>query len=108
MKSSILLAALLLIADRSTAGDWRNPDTKFEARKKMSETISLTWRTVDDVQKACEQESRRRGNGGFGFSLEACSFWNSQGTECVIITKNQSSLHDIGHELRHCFQGNYH
>jgi hypothetical protein len=104
----ILVPAILLSSNSSSAGDWRNPDAKFDAGKKMSETVSLSWRTVDDIQKACELESRRRGNGGFGYSVEACSFWNSQGTECTIITRNISSLHEIGHELRHCFQGNYH
>ena len=74
----------------------------------MSETITLTWRTVDNVQQACEAESRRRGFNGFGYSVEACSFWNGNGTECIIITKSKTNNHELGHELRHCFQGNYH
>ena len=108
MKNTIAILVIAFFATNTMAENWQNPDAKFDARKKMSETIKLTWRTVDNVQKACEAESRSRGNKGFGYSIEACSFWNWEGTECVIITRNKATLHDLGHELRHCFQGNYH
>ena len=108
MKNTIAILTIAFFATNVAAENWRDPDAKFDARKKMSETIKLTWRTVNDVQKACEAESRARGNNGFGYSIEACSFWNWEGTECTIITRNKATLHDLGHELRHCFQGNYH
>ena len=106
MKLTFFVAILLIPLTSVLAEDWRDPNSRFDARKKMSDTIKLTWRTVNDVQKACEEESRRRGNGGFGYSVDACSFW--VGADCTIITQNRSSLHDLGHEVRHCFQGNYH
>jgi len=108
MKNTIAIFAIAIFATNAAADNWQDPNAKFDARKKTSETITLTWRTVDNVQQACEQESRRRGNGGFGFGVEACSFWNLSGNECTIITRNRSTLHELGHELRHCFQGNYH
>lgn len=106
MKLTFFVAILLIPLTSVFAEDWRDPDSLFDARKKMSDTIKLTWRTVDNVQKACEDESRSRGNNGFGYSIQACSFWN--GTECTIITRNRASLHNLGHEVRHCFQGNFH
>lgn len=108
MKRILLLATMLILTTSAMAENWQDPNSRFDARKKMSDTIKLTWRTVDNVQKSCEDESRSRGNNGFNYSIEACSFWNWSGTECTIITRNRSSLHDLGHELRHCFQGNYH
>ncbi len=108
MKKALAIFVIAIFATNCMAENWRHPDAKFDARKKSSETIKLTWRSVDNLQQACEKESRRRGNPGFGYSLDACSFWNWEGTECVIITKNRSSLHELGHEVRHCFQGNYH
>ena len=108
MKNLIAILAITFFATTAVANDWRDPNSRFDARRKMSETIAITWRTVDNVQQACEAESRRRGNGGFGYGVEACSFWNSDGTECTIITKNRASMHELGHEVRHCFQGNYH
>jgi hypothetical protein len=108
MKQLIAIFAITIFATNSVAQDWKDPNSRFDARRKMSDTIRLTWRTVDDVQKACEDESRRRGNGGFGYSVEACGFWSLDGTECTIITRNRSTMHELGHEVRHCFQGNYH
>jgi len=108
MKKIIAILTITFFATNISAQDWRDPSSRFDAKKKMSDTIKLTWRTADNLQQACEEESRRRGNGGFGYGLEACSFWNIQGTECLIITKNKTSLHELGHEVRHCFQGNYH
>lgn len=108
MKKTVAFFAIIFLATTATAQEWTDPNSRFDARKKMSETIKLTWRTVDNVQQACEQESRSRGNNGFGYGVEACSFWNNAGTECTIITKNKSTLHELGHEVRHCFQGNYH
>ena len=108
MKNTIAILTIAFFATNSAAQEWKDPNSRFDARQKMSESIKLTWRTVDNVQQACEDESRRRGNNGFGYGLEACSFWNNAGTECTIITKNRASLHELGHEVRHCFQGNYH
>jgi hypothetical protein len=106
MKLTVFVAILLISLTSVSAENWQDPNSRFDGRKKMSDTIKLTWRTVDNVQKACEEESRRRGNGGFGYGVEACSFWD--GNECMIITKNRTNSHELGHELRHCFQGNYH
>jgi hypothetical protein len=108
MKHLVAIFAIAFFATSSSAQEWKDPNSRFDAKRKMSDTVKLTWRTVDNLQQACEEESRRRGNGGFGYGLEACSFWNIQGTECLIITKNKTSLHELGHEVRHCFQGNYH
>jgi len=70
------------------------------------ETVSITWRAVDNVQKACEVESRKRGNKGFGYAVNACSFW--EGNTCTIITQRRVNMHTLGHETLHCFKGNWH
>ncbi len=108
MKQLVAIFAIAIFTTDSVAQEWLDPNSRFNAENKRSETISLTWRTVNNIQQACEEESRRRGNTGFGYGVEACSFWNKSGTECTIITKNKSTLHELGHEVRHCFQGNYH
>jgi hypothetical protein len=67
---------------------------------------TITWQRVDNVQKVCEAESRKRGLGGFGYSVYACAFWEQN--TCTIITSKRPTLHDLGHETRHCFQGAFH
>lgn len=86
--------------------EWSNPNAKFSTSKNFTTQSTVTWRPVDDVQGTCERESKARGLGGFGYGVQACSFWN--GSSCTIFTAKSASLHNLGHEALHCFQGNYH
>ena len=69
-------------------------------------TITVNRIAVDNVQDACEKESRRRGNGGFNFGVQACTFW--QGNTCTIITAKKETHHTLGHEFYHCFAKGFH
>ena len=104
MKSKLLIS-LLLIAGAAHA-DWDDPIAPFDASNIPATPLSITWVTTDNVQKVCDAESRRRGKGGFGYSIQACSFW--EGNSCTIVTSKRPSMHTVGHETRHCFQGNWH
>ena len=97
---SCLLPALVF------ANDWRNGDAMFDARPIRVQTITVTWKSVPDVQQSCETTSQQRGLGGFGFAVDACAFWNKD--QCLIVTGYQTSMHQLGHELRHCFMGSFH
>jgi hypothetical protein len=89
-------------------GGWNynNPEAKFNTRNNLVNQSTITWLTVDNLQATCEAESRKRGNNGFGYTLQACSFWVKN--TCTIITQKQTSLHQLGHETLHCFQGAFH
>ena len=106
MKQLVATLAIAFFATNSVAQEWADPMAKFDAKKNKYDTIQLTWIYVDNVNQTCERESRRRGLGGIGYSVEACSFW--EGSVCTIITKKRPNGHELGHEVRHCFQGNYH
>lgn len=86
--------------------NWQNPEAKFTTSKNATDTKQITWRHTDNVQKECEAESHKRKLGGFGYAVNACSFWDS--ATCTIITAQQATMHTLGHEVRHCFQGNFH
>jgi hypothetical protein len=104
------LAILLAVVSLSAAGkeDWANPEAPFNARTLNTEKSAITWLRVDKnkVQATCEAESKNRKLGGFGYTVYACSFWEIN--TCTIITSNTPTLHDLGHEMRHCFQGSFH
>ena len=106
MKQLIAFFAIAFFATNSVAQEWADPYAKFDAKKNKHETVVLTWVYTDNVTQACDKQSRQRGLGGFGFGVEACSFWD--GNTCTIITKKQPNGHELGHEVRHCFQGRYH
>jgi len=100
-----LIFALLFPATVISA-DWRSGDALFDARPVRSQTITVTWKSVPNVQQSCEGISKQRGLGGFGYALDACAFWNKD--QCLIVTGLQTSMHQLGHELRHCFMGSFH
>lgn len=88
-----------------------DPYTTFNANERFTEHTVVDWKVVKDANKTCQEESRKRGFNGFLTHVEACTFWNeNHGGEpkCTIITNNITNMHQIGHELRHCFQGPYH
>jgi len=105
VKNFIAFIAIITFVTSVSAENWRDPESRFNATAKRDKS-TITWQLTDNVQKTCEAESRRRGLGGFGFGVDACSFWD--GDSCIIITGRTTTLHEIGHEMRHCFQGNYH
>jgi hypothetical protein len=86
--------------------NFRDPNSEFDTKNNLVNKSTITWLTVDNLQQACEKESRNRGNGGFGYTLEACSFWTAN--SCTIITSKKTTIHALGHETLHCFQGGFH
>jgi hypothetical protein len=105
MKNIVVFLTIITFATFVNAENWRDPEARFDATVKRDKS-TITWQVVTNVQATCEAESRRRKFGGFGYSVDACSFW--EGDSCVIITGRNTTLHEIGHEMRHCFQGAFH
>jgi DNA polymerase elongation subunit (family B) len=93
----------------SFAAAWEDPEAKFNTAVNKSKHSAISWIPVDNLQATCEAESRKRGLGGFGYPVEACSFWSSSHNVCQVFTRsNATTMHSLGHEIRHCFQGNFH
>ena len=97
-----LIPLSILAADKH----WQNVDSPFDVKANLVDESIISWRAVRNVQQTCERESRKRGLGGFGYPIEACSFW--AGGICLIITSKKPTTRILGHEVRHCFQGDYH
>jgi hypothetical protein len=90
------------------AFSWDSPTTPFSTKENEYETMLISWKPVDNIQKTCEAEHKSRGFGQINYKVDACSFWNFTTRTCTIFTKKNPTMHDIGHELRHCYQGNWH
>lgn len=105
MKKAIF--SLMFIVSSAHAGLEKDAYEMFSMREKMmTNRTTVTVRSVDNVKDSCEAESRKRGFGGLGFPMAACSFWDEKG--CTIIVGPKANNDILGHELRHCFQGNFH
>lgn len=105
-QSLCAILSLFVFSYASANPMWRNPEAKFNAADHKTESKQITWRYTNNVQKECEAESQNRKLGGFGYAVDACSFWDRN--SCTIITAHQTTMHILGHELRHCFQGSFH
>jgi hypothetical protein len=103
-KVAVIITSLLVAGQATAFND--DPSQPFDTASNYTTQSTITWRTVDNVQKVCESESRKRGYGGFGYGVQACSFFD--GNQCTIITSKKTTMHSLGHEVRHCFQGNWH
>lgn len=68
----------------------------------------ITWKPVDNVNDTCRSEHQRRGLDLPKSRLVACAFWNFTTRTCTIFTKKNPTMNDVGHEIRHCFQGDFH
>ena len=111
MKKALLVVLLLASTSVFAIDEDDNPTKPFSTSKNMTNQSIVIWRPVSNVQAECEKESRKRGFNGFGYGLQACSFWEktAKGEDtCTIITVKNPNMHSLGHEMRHCFQGNWH
>lgn len=83
-----------------------DPSKKFDATLYTNRKVTINWITATNVQEACDAEIKKYGKKSFGYTLNACAFWD--GDKCTIITAKTTSMHTLGHETRHCFQGAWH
>lgn len=106
MKKALLLAAL--VTSTSVFAYYEDPHEQFDMTRNVKNDFRIEFKQAADVTAACDAESRARGKGGFGYKVDACSFWTYDNKVCTIITKKKATYHTLGHELRHCLQGNFH
>lgn len=104
--NKILIAVLLMSSTAYAIDD--NPTKPFSTAENTRETMLITWKSVDNVQQACQAEYKRRGFSAFNYKIDACAFWNTVTRTCTIYTAKNPTMHDVGHEIRHCYQGNWH
>jgi len=105
------LAIVLCLVTTTAQAQWsfdNRGEREFDAAKNSHQTMTITWRYVDakDIGRVCNEESKRRGFGGFGAASEACSFWENN--VCTIVTPRRVEMRTVGHEVLHCYQGNWH
>ncbi len=96
----------ILIFSNTVLANWNNPKHLYDSKNNFTNKTTVTIQYADNVKQACEIESRKQGRGGFGYAMQACSFW--QANTCTIILPKKFTIDNLGHEMLHCIQGNYH
>lgn len=90
---------VLLLAPSMCFGYPLNPT--FETQSSDYGAILIDWKTVDDPEQVCAQGKKSRNT-----KILACSI--RRGLRCTIYTKRALSLALLGHEIRHCYEGDWH
>jgi hypothetical protein len=99
------LIATLILASTTVLAE--TPTEMYSMRNNMRHTdVNVSIRSVDKPGEFCQAESRRRGYGGFGIPVQACTFW--EGKSCTIYVGPTTNNDILGHEMRHCLQGAFH
>ena len=70
--ASFLLA--ILMSPAIVYAYYEDPHQQFDMTRNKSNETKIKFIQADDVTKACDAESKRRGFGGFGIAVDACSF----------------------------------
>lgn len=86
------------------------PYSTYKSRDDFTNRTTITFTYDSNIQARCEKESKRRGLGGFGFGVEACSFWIRDGknSTCEIFLPPNHTPYQLGHEVQHCKAGGFH
>jgi len=96
---------LLVVTANAIAIDYDSPTAKHKF-KNETQTIALTWKVVSNPKAVCDAESRKRGNNGFAYEVQACAFWTQD--TCTIVISENTNMHTLGHEVMHCIKGDWH
>lgn len=104
MKKALFI--VMLMYSTTTTANWDNPNHLYNSKNNFTNKTTVTVRHVDNVKQVCEAESLKRGKGGFGFAMQACAFWEDN--NCTIVLPKKFTINNLGHEMLHCIQGNYH
>ncbi len=70
--------------------------------------VKVRWEVRDNVSEVCSRAAKLTTTQAWMTPPLACAMWNVASNECVIITGKKVSHVELGHELRHCFEGNFH
>jgi hypothetical protein len=99
------LLLLLMFPSLAFAWDWANPNSLFDATKTETNQANIRWVVVNDIDKHCKMENKKRG-ASISYTVDGCQYYENN--QCVIATAKKTSIHIVGHEVLHCFKGAYH
>lgn len=75
---------------------------------RLMNDVKIRWEVRDNVSEVCSRAAKLSPSQAWMTPPLACAMWNVASKECVIITGKKVSHVELGHELRHCFEGNFH
>ena len=122
MKKVLALALLLVATSAIAAGTPKllevgddNPYRVFSLENLMTNKTTVEIVVHDSeaaVDAVCQGMMKAAGNkNGFGYKAYACSLYTKSffgGHKCTVHMGRKTDQNQLGHELRHCFAGQFH
>lgn len=104
------LFGLLFITSLAHAGLEKDAYEMYDMSKLKTNQSLVKIVVVDDVKAACNKLRTSEGLAPFTYGVDACSVWPKDGTfkSCTIYIGKKTNNDILGHEIRHCFVGNFH
>ena len=82
--------------------------TPAPAHARVMNDVKVRWEVRENVSEVCGRAAQLSPTQAWMTPPLACAMWNVASKECVIVTGKKVSHVELGHELRHCFEGNFH
>jgi hypothetical protein len=98
MKKLSLIITLLFLSSMASAQSY---NIQFQAQPNLPEKI-IRWVVVENVSAVCQNKIPALS----GQRILACSEYNNR--TCTIYTGLVTDMAIVGHEIRHCFEGQWH
>jgi hypothetical protein len=70
--------------------------------------VTVTIYNAKDIMETCSTEAARFGNPPYPKEVMACTTYDIVNKSCTIFVPVKVSIATLGHELKHCFLGNFH
>lgn len=84
------------------------PFTPAPESARVMNDVKVRWEVRANVAEFCGRAAKITTAQAMFTPPLACAVWNVASKECVIVTGKEVSHVVLGHELRHCFEGNFH
>ena len=86
------------------------PFDMFSLEDNVVSNSNITIRVVKNIEEMCRKNGRKNLHQITSKNVEACSTWSFSGgkSTCIIFASKDIDYWILGHEVRHCFQGNFH
>jgi hypothetical protein len=75
--------------------------------KRIMNNIQLSWDIRPDAPEVCAKLTNKS-QASYSPAPIACAVWTVSKKHCTIITTANPNHVVLGHELRHCFEGQFH
>ena len=100
-----LALALALLATGCSITTHIPPELAFES-KPVANGIQITWVPSDNPTAECKRLFPKPMT--YHPVIAACAGWDRTANTCTVVTGTTTTHQILGHEIRHCFEGNFH